>query len=106
MAGQTEFYSAGPLKAHHPARESRERLSTKGIGGLDMSEDESKGESTYDNSQIDESPDSKPVRPSKIATLSENEDKDNIDDIEELEKRVEDMEKRIMKERRPARRQN
>ena len=69
MAGQTEFYSAGPLKASHPAKE---RLSTMGIGGLDMSEDESKGESTYDNSQIDESPDSKLVRPSKVATLSEN----------------------------------
>ncbi len=55
MAGKTKFCQARPLKSD----------STKGIGGLDASDEGSKEKivKKRNTSKVDESPDSKPVSP-------------------------------------------
>ena len=71
-----------------------------GIGGLDMSEDEiDVSAAPRDNSLIEESPDSVPVRPT-LTPINVNEEKasDEVQEIEDLEKRVEEMEKQLSRE--------
>ena len=61
-----------------------------GIGGLDMSEDEiDVSAAPRDNSFMEESPDSVPVRPTLTPiNVNENKTSEEVNEIEELEKRA------------------